>query len=187
MRTAARVSRYASSKMAACCCVVSLDAARLHDARNGSLPPTRQNAGYVMSADVLLGRLDKVRAAGAGRWMAACPGHNDKSPSLSLRELADGRVLVHCFAGCDASDVLAAVGLTLGDLFPSPPRLDGNKPTSPNHHHAAREALRTLHHEVLIVAIAAENIAAGVALDEADRALVIEAAAKIRTTAEVCR
>jgi hypothetical protein len=36
------------------------------------------------------------------------------------------------------------------------------------------------------VMIAAENISAGVALDEADRALVVEAARKIRATAEVC-
>ena len=139
-----------------------------------------------MSAETLLSRLDKVRAAGAGRWMAACPAHDDKSPSLSIREMEDGRVLIHDFGGCSSSDILAAVGLHLSDLFPAPLTLNGKKSARPNHYHAAREALKTLHLEVLIVAIAGENIAAGVVLDEADRAIVIEAAAKIRAAAEVC-
>lgn len=138
-----------------------------------------------MSADVLLDRLDKVHPAGAGRWMASCPAHDDKTPSLSIRELDDGRVLIHDFAGCTPSDVLAAVGLELAALFPE--RLTHSAtPTRPNHWHAAREALRTLHREILIVAIAAENIAAGVSLDDTDRARVIEAAGKIRSTAEAC-
>ncbi len=141
-----------------------------------------------MSAAVLLGRLDKVRAAGAGRWIAACPAHDDKSPSLSVRETDDGRVLVHCFAGCGAADVVVAAGLSLSDLFPEREKFSSdNKPTRPNHFHAAREALRMLHKEVLIVAVAAENIAQGIALDAGDRALVIDAATKIRATCEVCK
>lgn len=138
------------------------------------------------AAETLLARLDRVRVCGPGRWMARCPAHEDKSPSLSVRELDDGRVLLHCFAGCAAPNVLSAVGLTLGDLFPAPLALNGAKPTRPNHFHAAREALKTLHREVLIVAIAAENVAAGVVLDAQDRALVIESAAKIRAAAEAC-
>lgn len=138
-----------------------------------------------MSADVLLSRLDGVRQSAPDRWMAKCPGHEDKSPSLSIRE-AEGKTLIHCFSGCSAPDILTAVGLSLSDLFPEPLTLSGTKPMRPNHWHAAREALKTLHREVLIVAIAAENIAAGVVLDAQDRALVVEAAAKIRAAAEVC-
>lgn len=68
-------------------------------------------------AQKLLARLDGLRPAGAGRWRAKCPAHDDRSPSLSVRE--DGeRVLIHCFAGCDADDVLAAVGLKWADLYP---------------------------------------------------------------------
>lgn len=139
------------------------------------------------SADALLARLDKVRQVAPGRWMAACPAHTDKSPSLSVRETDDGRILIHCFTGCGAADVLSAVGLSLADLFPAPLILNGIRPLRPNHWHAAREALRTLHREVLIVAIAAENVAAGLPLDDADRTLLIEAAGKIRTTVEVCQ
>jgi DNA primase len=140
-----------------------------------------------MNAERLTARLDRVRQSGAGRWTARCPAHEDRGPSLSIRELDDGRVLIHCFAECSASSVLSAVGLTLADLFPEREKFSSdNKPTKPNHYHAAKEALKTLHREVLTVMIAAENISAGVALDEADRALVVEAARKIRATAEVC-
>lgn len=70
------------------------------------------------TADKLLSRLDKVRSNGDRKWMALCPAHDDGSPSLSLRELEDGRLLLHCFAGCGAADVLAAVGMELRDLYP---------------------------------------------------------------------
>lgn len=71
-----------------------------------------------MTAQTLLDRLDGVRRTGPGRWIARCPAHPDRTPSLSIRELDDGRILVHDFAGCAAHEVLGAVGLTFDDLFP---------------------------------------------------------------------
>lgn len=59
-----------------------------------------------MSAGALLARLDAVKPTGPGRWLARCPAHEDRSPSLSIRELDDGRTFVHCFAGCYALEVL---------------------------------------------------------------------------------
>jgi hypothetical protein len=50
--------------------------------------------------------------------MARCPAHDDRTPSLSVTEGGDGRVLLKCQAGCDTKDVLAARGLTMADLFP---------------------------------------------------------------------
>jgi hypothetical protein len=47
------------------------------------------------------------RRTGKG-YMAPCPAHDDRSPSLSINE-RDGRVLVHCFAGCSQADVIAAL------------------------------------------------------------------------------
>jgi hypothetical protein len=72
-----------------------------------------------MSAAALLDRLDRVKQTGPGRWIARCPSHSDRSPSLSLRE-SDGKLLVHCFAGCGAADVVEAVGLSMSDLYDSP-------------------------------------------------------------------
>jgi hypothetical protein len=72
-----------------------------------------------MSAVVeLLDRLERVKQTGSARWLARCPAHQDKSPSLSIRALDDGRVLINCFAGCEPGDVLSAVGLTMSNLFP---------------------------------------------------------------------
>ena len=66
--------------------------------------------------DVVLDRLERVRRSGGG-WVARCPAHEDRSPSLSVREGADGRVLVYCHAGCRTEDVVAAIGLSMRDLF----------------------------------------------------------------------
>ena len=69
-----------------------------------------------MSVETLLNRLDKVRQTGPGKWIARCPAHQDKSPSLSVLDTGT-RTVIHCFAGCEAEDVLAAVGLGWRDLY----------------------------------------------------------------------
>jgi putative DNA primase/helicase len=65
--------------------------------------------------DVLLARLEGVRPAGPSSWTARCPAHDDRNPSLSV-SVKEGRILLHCFAGCSADAVLGAVGLTWRDL-----------------------------------------------------------------------
>lgn len=67
-----------------------------------------------MLTEKILSHFDGVRG-GNGRYMALCPAHKDNNPSLSITE-ADGIILIHCFAGCRAVDVLKAVGLTFKDL-----------------------------------------------------------------------
>ncbi len=105
-----------------------------------------------MTAEVLLSRLEKVKQTGKDRWIACCPAHADKHPSLNVRELPDGKVLIKCFTGCGAADVVAAVGLELSDLFP--PRDDA--PGEPARHQEregfhAMDILIALAHEALIV------------------------------------
>lgn len=73
--------------------------------------------------DLLLSRLDRPRKSGKG-YTCRCPAHEDGSPSLSVSEAQDGRVLIHCFGGCRPDDVIAAVGLEWKDLFPG--RLDSD-------------------------------------------------------------
>jgi hypothetical protein len=48
------------------------------------------------------------RKAG-GSWTARCPAHDDHTPSLSIRDSDDDKVLVHCHAGCDQRDVIVAL------------------------------------------------------------------------------
>ena len=66
-----------------------------------------------------------------GRWhssggMARCPCHEDRTPSLSISDGQDGKLLVYCFAGCDPLDILAAIngrGLSEPSGGPPAPRL----------------------------------------------------------------
>lgn len=134
-----------------------------------------------MTAEIILDRLDGVRQAGDGRWMAKCPAHEDRSPSLSVRETSDGTVLIRCFAGCGAADVVAAVGLELKDLFPEKPEHHMPAIRDYRHVHAARDALRLLAHESLVALVAAENLARGRPLDDADRDRLELAAVRIRS------
>jgi putative DNA primase/helicase len=59
------------------------------------------------------------KSAGKGHWMAKCPAHDDRSPSLSIRQGAE-RALVFCHAGCPQSTVIEA----LRDRGLMPPRRD---------------------------------------------------------------
>lgn len=71
-----------------------------------------------MNVERILEKLDKVRPAGKSKWMSCCPAHADTDPSLAISETQDGRVLVHCFAGCGGAEVMSAIGMTLSDLYP---------------------------------------------------------------------
>jgi hypothetical protein len=64
----------------------------------------------------VLDRLEGVREFN-GSWKALCPTHDDREPSLSVKEGDDGRALLKCFAGCENPDIVSALGLEMGDLF----------------------------------------------------------------------
>ena len=68
------------------------------------------------SVDRVLDRLERVRRSGEG-WLACCPAHDDREPSLSVAIGDDGRVLLTCFAGCSPEEILAKLGLEWADLF----------------------------------------------------------------------
>lgn len=131
-----------------------------------------------MSTETLISRLERVKRTGAGRYQARCPAHADRGPSLSIRELDDGRVLMHCFAGCDTHSVLSALGLSFDDLYP--PRQLG--------HHAKREGcpfpaadvLRAIAFEALVVVAAGSSMLAGEPLNAIDRERLILAVSRIQ-------
>ena len=113
----------------------------------------------------LLSRLDKVKGK-RGAWTASCPSHKDKSPSLAIRETPDGTVLLKCFAGCTASEVVNSVGMDLVDLFPPRDEEHHHKPTKPAFY--ATDLLRILSFEALLLAVAASDIANSKELTHAD-------------------
>lgn len=68
-----------------------------------------------MTAAALAARLDAKRN-GVG-WQARCPGHEDTTPSLSISEGMDGRVLLCCHAGCSVDEILGALAMQKRELF----------------------------------------------------------------------
>ena len=103
--------------------------------------------------DLILSRLDKVRQTGANRWTARCPAHDDRGPSLSIRD-DGGKILLHCFAECAPASVVEAIGLQLSDLFPEPLErvAPGRKPIP------ARDILDCIALEAKIVYLVGQDI-----------------------------
>jgi len=136
-----------------------------------------------MTTDALLSRLDKVRKTGAGRWVCRCPAHDDRGPSLAVRELDDGRVLLHCFAGCEAASVLDAVGLTFSDLFPEPLTQDSMK--RERRPFIAGDVLRCLAFESLIIYQCAISLSKGEQLPQSTRERLLVAVSRFQHGMEV--
>ena len=114
--------------------------------------------------DLTLARLDGVSHAGKS-YKALCPAHGDKTPSLSVKEGDDGRVLLHCFAGCGIGEIVAAMGLHMADLF-----TDGASkqyfPKIPGV--GARELIAATDHERLILFIVKADQRAGRVVSKSD-------------------
>lgn len=66
----------------------------------------------------ILSRLEKVKKTGRANWMACCPAHEDRSPSMTIADKGDGHILAHCFAGCSFDEIVGAVGLGWEPWFP---------------------------------------------------------------------
>lgn len=140
--------------------------------------------------DVVLDRLEMVKPYGRG-YRARCPACGGRSQKLSISEADQGRVLLHCFAGCEAVSVVQAMGLTLADLFPE--RLEHQSPQ------ARREAQRRLREaswgaalEVLamestIVLIAARRIAQGEPLSREDHRRLLDGVRRVDDANRVFR
>ena len=74
----------------------------------------------------ILARLEKVTRKSTRQSIARCPAHEDKTPSLQVGMTNEGKVLLHCFAGCPPLSIVHALGMSLGDLFPD--GLEDNRP-----------------------------------------------------------
>lgn len=134
-----------------------------------------------MSAEALLSRLDRVRRVGHSKWVARCPAHDDRGPSLSIAETTDGRVLLHDFgAGCSAAEVLHAVGLDFAALFPERDPDDVGRPpgwrSQPGR--GARQRTEGISPRTALIAIVA---------DVTEAAVIVSDVAKGSGDAEVAR
>ena len=110
-----------------------------HPTMNGASPsrPVRQ----------LLERLERVESRN-GSYLALCPAHEDREPSLSVGEGDDGRALIKCFAGCTPQNITDALGLQMSDLFehrngaPARRRRPSGPPSPPTTHQPSSCTLR---------------------------------------------
>ncbi len=105
-------------------------------------------------ANNVLQHLQKVKSTGNNKWVACCPAHEDRSPSLAIKEGDNGNLLIHCFSGCDVASIVGSIGLELGDLFP--PNLDGSK--REYQPFPAADILKCLLYEARIIQLAASDI-----------------------------
>jgi len=139
-----------------------------------------------MSVENLLNNLTKVKATGPGKWVACCPAHEDRSPSLAIKD-DGGHVLIHCFGGCSVGDIMGAMGLPISDLFPPS---DGKwKPDEkPKFFGTAKftaiDALRCLWGEGVVMALLASQMADGQVLDASERDRLATACGRVATAME---
>jgi len=138
-----------------------------------------------MNVENLLQQLDQVKKTSTHKWIARCPAHDDRTPSLAIRELEDGRILLHCFAGCGAAEVLDRIGMSFSDLYPPPVG---------NHHlqrvrkpFNASDVLTGVAFEILIAWIFAKQLATDRQLSEAERSRLLICASRLQRGMEVAR
>ena len=67
------------------------------------------NRTHSLDAQSIAGALSKAKRSGPNQYTACCPAHDDNSPSLSIKDSPDGKVLVHCHAGCTQDEVINAL------------------------------------------------------------------------------
>lgn len=100
-----------------------------------------------------------------------------------MRELGDGRTLVHCFGGCATADVLAAVGLEFDALYPER-AIDHHVPRE-RAPFPATDVLRAVAGESHLVAIAASRVASGKPISATDAERVALAADRLLSAREL--
>ena len=129
-----------------------------------------------MKVERLLSSLRKLKKTGAGEWVACCPAHEDRSPSLAIKETEDGRVLIHCFAGCEPQAILSSIGLTFSDVMPE--RVGEFKPMRQKF--SPRVVAEVTAFNASVIAAIAEEVAHGAELSIEDKDKLVDLAAEIR-------
>ena len=79
-----------------------------HAVKVGRRRPATLSLAYGLTLTAVLARLEGVRRHG-DHYMARCPAHEDRTPSLSIAQGARGRVLLYCHAGCAYPDIVHAL------------------------------------------------------------------------------
>lgn len=129
-----------------------------------------------MATETLLSRVERPKLTGRGRWLCRCPAHDDRRPSLSIRELGDGRTLIHCFGGCSVDSVLGALGLHFTDLFPENPIDHAPRVKKP---YSVRDVVHALRFELTVAFVLLSDMAGDRPIDKQSRERAATAAGRI--------
>ena len=112
-------------------CLNRRDAGKLSDGRGDRTGVTgRQRTATFHDTPTLAKALGGCRK-GNNLWMARCPCHDDREPSLAIRKGRNGQTLVRCHAGCKQEDVLAELR-RLGIRLNQEPSLKRSAPSAPS-------------------------------------------------------
>jgi hypothetical protein len=116
------------------------------------------NGQHCEQVNLILGRLDRVRPSHYG-WIARCPAHVDRSPSLSLR-VGERAVLMKCFAGCSIQEICDAIGIEVRELFFTSSRGQSRKsiPVQPMPHFSWRTMATRLEQHALSLHLRSESV-----------------------------
>ena len=133
--------------------------------------------------NTLLSRLERVQPIGNNRYKALCPAHDDRSPSLAIKDDSD-RLLLHCFSGCETTDVLGAIGLTFADIMPDKAMGNFKKVKKPFY---AMDVLGIIKFEATLVYIYASEMAKGLKLTSTDKERLLLATSRINHGYEVAK
>lgn len=133
--------------------------------------------------DVILSRLRKVRKTGSSQFIACCPSHDDRNPSLSIRDVGDGRILLNCLAGCETELVLSNIGLTFEDVMPPKAIEHRLAPIKPRVY--STDALKLIQFEARIIMLGAYELKNNKPLDHDDLKRLELAMERINTALEM--
>lgn len=117
--------------------------------------------------DNLLSRLEKVKSTARYKWIACCPAHADKRPSLAVKLTDDDKILLKCWTGCDVESIVSSIGLTLSDLMPEKPQgYDRTRARVPRF--SKSEMFDRLLHESIILGLGIRQLLNGKELSPTD-------------------
>jgi hypothetical protein len=136
-----------------------------------------------MTIGAFLSRLQKVKKTGPGRWMACCPSHNDKHPSLAVKD-DNGVIVFHCF-GCGAGgiEICNALGLEPSELFPPSDNVNYNQ-VKRRVNFPPGQILKALQYETLIVYFIAKEMHTSGNITKLERERLLKAVSRIQSATE---
>jgi hypothetical protein len=131
----------------------------------------------------ILSKLEKVKRTGRNNWLACCPAHDDRNPSLTIHAADDGRILVRCFAECSFEEIVGAVGLGWEPWFP--PKQPDDFKRAVRRPYPAADVLEALTDEALIVMVSASCLRQGGKLTDVGHERLLTAMQRISAGREI--